>query len=207
MLVATLQRVLNRYVSESTAARDRLRSLGSSSFAIEVAGTGLACTLSPADGGLAIAPGAAATAAARLRAAPLDLLRLARGTADAAALRKSHAEITGDPHVAESYAKLLALARPDLEEVLAGFVGDALAYEIGGAATGGIRWVARAARSLESSTVEYLQNGNRALPAPLEAQAFYDDVERLRDAVERAAARLALLEQRAAAACAVSRSR
>jgi ubiquinone biosynthesis protein UbiJ len=33
------------------------------------------------------------------------------------------------------------------------------------------------------------------LPAPLEAQAFYADVERLRDDVERAAARLARLER------------
>jgi ubiquinone biosynthesis protein UbiJ len=207
VLVATLQRVLNRYVSESPAARDRLRSLGSSSFALEIAGTGLACTLAPADGGLAITPGAAATAAARLRVAPLDLLRLARGAADAAALRRAHAEIAGDPQVAESYAKLLALARPDLEEVLAGFVGDLLAYEIGCVAAGGVRRVAHAARSLETNTAEYLQEETGVLPAPLEAQAFYDDVEQLRDAVERASARLALLEQRAAAACAVSRSR
>jgi ubiquinone biosynthesis protein UbiJ len=33
------------------------------------------------------------------------------------------------------------------------------------------------------------------LPAALEAQAFYADVERLRDDVERAAARLARLER------------
>jgi ubiquinone biosynthesis protein UbiJ len=34
------------------------------------------------------------------------------------------------------------------------------------------------------------------MPARLEAQAFYGDVEKLRDDVERAAARLARLERR-----------
>jgi ubiquinone biosynthesis protein UbiJ len=46
------------------------------------------------------------------------------------------------------------------------------------------------------NTAEYLQEESRALPAALEAQAFYDDVDRLRDGVERAAARLARLERR-----------
>ena len=45
------------------------------------------------------------------------------------------------------------------------------------------------------NTAEYLQEESRALPAPLEAQGFYSDVERLRDDVERLAARLALLER------------
>lgn len=205
MLVETLQRVLNRYVSESTAARDRLRALEGSSFAIEIAGTGVACTLSATDGALAIAPAAAEDATARLRAAPLDLLKLLRSTGDAAAARKTRAEITGDLHVAESYGKLLSLARPDLEELLSGFVGDVLAHELGRAAAGGIAWLERAARSFEMNAAEYLQEEARTVPAPLEAQAFYDDVERLRDDVERAAARLAQIEQRAAA-CAASSS-
>jgi ubiquinone biosynthesis protein UbiJ len=46
------------------------------------------------------------------------------------------------------------------------------------------------------NTAEYLQEESRVVPAALEAQAFYDDVERLRDGVERAAARLARLERR-----------
>jgi ubiquinone biosynthesis protein UbiJ len=205
VLAETLQRVLNRYVSESTAARERLQALEGSSFAIEVAGTGLSCVLSAANGALHVAPYAVEPPTARLRAAPLDLLKLARSGRAVAGLRKTHAEITGDLHVAESFGALLELARPDLEEVLAGFVGDIAAHEIGRAAADGLAWLTRAARSFEMNTAEYLQEESRALPAALEAQAFYDDVERLRDDVERAAARLARLEQRAAA-CAASDS-
>lgn len=205
MLVETLQRVLNRYVSESTAARDRLRALEGATFALELAGTGLTCTLAARDGVLTVEPGVPEQPTARLRAAPLDLLRIVRGGTSTAVLRKTRAELTGDLHVAEGYAKLLELARPDLEEVLAGFLGDVLAHEVGRAAEAGLAWLARAGRSFEMNAAEYLQEETRALPAPLEAQAFYDDVERLRDDVERAAARLDKLAQRAAA-CAASGS-
>jgi ubiquinone biosynthesis accessory factor UbiJ len=43
---------------------------------------------------------------------------------------------------------------------------------------------------------EYRQVESRSVPAQLEAQAFYSDVERLRDDVERLAARLARLSLR-----------
>ena len=46
------------------------------------------------------------------------------------------------------------------------------------------------------NTAEFLQEESRAMPAALEADAFYSDVERLRDDVERTAARLARLERR-----------
>jgi ubiquinone biosynthesis protein UbiJ len=57
-------------------------------------------------------------------------------------------------------------------------------------------WLRRAGDALRMNTAEYLQEESRAMPAPLEASAFYSDVERLRDDVERAAARLARLERR-----------
>jgi ubiquinone biosynthesis protein UbiJ len=205
VLVETLQRVLNRYVSESTAARDRLHALEGASFAVEIAGTGLTCVLSAAGGELKVAPHAVEPPTARLRAAPLDLLKLLRSDGDAAGMRKTRAEITGDLHVAESFAAVLKLARPDMEDVLAGFVGDIAAHELGRAAAAGVAWLGRAAQSLERNSAQFLQEESRELPAALEAQAFYDDVESLRDAVERAAARLARLEQRAAA-CAASDS-
>jgi ubiquinone biosynthesis protein UbiJ len=197
-VLATLQRALNRYIGESTAARDRLRKLEGSSFAVELTGTGFTCVLTAAAGEVRLASYASEPPNAHLRAGPLDLLQLLR-SGDAGGLRKTRAEITGDLHVAEGYGELLRLARPDLEEVLAGFLGDIAAHEIGRAAAGAASWLKHAAQSFENNAAEYLQEERRALPAAPEARAFYDDVERLRDDVERAAARLANLEQRAVA--------
>jgi ubiquinone biosynthesis protein UbiJ len=99
-------------------------------------------------------------------------------------------------HTAERFAALLKHARPDLEEELSHWIGDVAAHELGRAAANAGAWFRRAAAALRMNTAEYLQEESRALPAALEAQAFYRDVERLRDDVERAAARLVRLERR-----------
>jgi len=103
--------------------------------------------------------------------------------------------LSGDLDVAERYARMLKLARPDLEEEVARWVGDVPAHALGLVARGVGAWLARAGGALRMNTAEFLQEESRALPAPLEAQGFYSDVERLRDDVERLAARLARLER------------
>ena len=199
-----LQRALNHYVRESTAALDLLAELDGATFAVEIAGTGLHCTLA-AQGDRIALRSEAEPADARLRATPLDLLKLAR--ADGTSIFKdTRAELTGDLQVAERFAALLKLARPDLEEELSGWIGGIAAHQIGRAAADAAGWLARAAQALQLNTAEFLQEESRTLPAPLEARAFYSDVERLRDDVERAAARLTRLEQQRAAACADSDS-
>jgi ubiquinone biosynthesis protein UbiJ len=138
---------------------------------------------------------ATVAASATLSASPLDLLRLAR-VSDFATLRGTGATITGSPEVAERFAKLLELARPDLEEHAARWIGDVPAHALGEAARDARAWLERAARTLRADAAEFLQEESRALPAALEARAFYADVDKLRDDVERAAARLARLERR-----------
>ena len=137
----------------------------------------------------------ATAATATLRAAPLDLLRLLRADG-ISGVKRTQADLSGDLEVAERYARLLKLARPDLEEEAAKWLGDVPAHALGSAVRGLGAWLGRAGAALRMNTAEYLQEESRAMPAPLEAQAFYADVERLRDDVERAAARLALLERR-----------
>jgi ubiquinone biosynthesis protein UbiJ len=208
-LAATLERALNREIAESTPARDLVADLEGESFAIEVRGLGARCVLR-ATGGRVIVDSARtpdsarrsaedstrpSVASATLSATPIDLLRLAR-SADLSTLRGTGAEIFGSPEVAERFAKLLKLARPDLEEHAARWLGDVPAHALGDAARAAGAWLERAARALRANTAEFLQEESRALPAALEAQAFYADVERLRDDVERAAARLARLERR-----------
>jgi ubiquinone biosynthesis protein UbiJ len=57
-------------------------------------------------------------------------------------------------------------------------------------------WAARTRRSLEADVADYVQHERAILPAGLEARAFYTDVERLRDDVERAEQRLEKLARR-----------
>jgi len=189
-----IERELNRLVGESTAARELLARLGGTSFAVHVEGLGLTAVLH-ADGGELRVDADATSATATLRATPLDLLRLVNAEG-VSGVKRTQASLSGDLQVAERYSQLLKLARPDLEDEAAKWLGDVPAHALGGAARGLSAWLARAAAALRMNAAEYLQEESRAMPAPLEAQAFYRDVEKLRDDVERAAARLARLERR-----------
>jgi len=184
---------LNRCIGESTAARDLLARLAGTSFAVRVEGLGITAVLR-SDGERLRVDSDADGATAALRAAPLDLLRLVNADG-VSGVKRTRAELSGDLEVAERYARMLKLARPDLEEEVAKWLGDLPAHALGEAVRGAGAWLARAGAALRMNAAEYLQEESRAMPAPLEARAFYSDVERLRDAVERAAARLARLER------------
>ena len=184
---------LNRCIGESTAARDLLARLAGTSFAVRVEGVGITAVLR-SDGERLRVDSDADGATAALRAAPLDLLRLVNADG-VSGVKRTRAELSGDLEVAERYARMLKLARPDLEEEVAKWLGDLPAHALGEAVRGAGAWLARAGAALRMNAAEYLQEESRAMPAPLEARAFYGDVERLRDAVERAAARLARLER------------
>jgi ubiquinone biosynthesis accessory factor UbiJ len=194
-LAALLERALNREIAASTPARDLVADLDGESFAVDVRGLGVSCILRATDGRVTVEPRWQADASATLSASPFDLLRLARA-ADLSTLRGTQAEIKGSPEVAERFAKLLKLARPDLEDYASRWLGDVPAHALGDAVRAAGAWLERAASALRANTAEFLQEESRALPATLEVQAFYSDVERLRDDVERAAARLARLERR-----------
>ncbi len=184
---------LNRLIGESTAARDLLMRLGGTSFAVHVEGLGLDVVLH-ADGEQVRVDSDPTGATATLRATPFDLLRLVNAEG-VSGVKRTHAELKGDLQVAERYSQLLKLARPDLEEEVSKWLGDVPAHALGEAVRGAGAWLARAAGALRMNPAEYLQEESRAMPAPLEAQAFYADVARLRDDVERAAVRLARLER------------
>jgi ubiquinone biosynthesis protein UbiJ len=190
------ERWLNRYVSESTAAMDLLEELAGSSFAVRIEGTGLACVLIAETDRIALKAEVGAPTAT-LRAAPIDLLRLVRA-GGVASLKGTRAELTGDLQIAERFAELLRLARPDFEDELSRWIGDVAAHEVGRAVRHAAAWLGKASAALRMNAAEYLQEESRALPAALEAEAFYGDVERLRDDVERAAARLQRLERQSA---------
>ena len=189
-----LEAELNRWVSESTAARELLAGLSGTSFAVHVEGLALTAVLR-ADGERLALDRDATDATATLRASPLDLLRLVRAEG-VSGVKRTRAEVSGDLDVAERYAKLLKVARPDLEEEVAKWIGDIPAHALGEGVRDLRAWLKRAVSALRMNTAEYLQEESRAMPAPLEAQAYFRDVERLRDDVERAAARLKRLERR-----------
>lgn len=102
-------------------------------------------------------------------------------------------ELRGDPALAEAFARLLKHCRPDPEEELARFTGDVFARQIGDAARSAAQWAGGGAASMRRSLRDFVQEEVRLAPTRVEFEAFAEQVEGLRDKVERLAARTRIL--------------
>jgi ubiquinone biosynthesis protein UbiJ len=199
-LLRPFESVLNRNVAASTPARELLKQLAGRSFAVEAGAPPapvLRIRIAAEETGLRVASADALPADATVAGTPLSLLALLRGDAQSR-LASGGASIRGDAETARAFEQLLRHARPDLEEELAGVIGDGPAYAVARFARDTLAWGRQAADSLARNVGEYLREEGRDVPAHAELEHFHAAVDRLREDVDRAEARLKLLEARLA---------
>ena len=185
-LMDVIARVLNRNIRESTPARELCAQLEGKLIAIRVRDSALAGYFEISDGAVALRmehegdPDVAITG---------SLVTLAL-MASEDSIRDGSLDLTGDAGTAQRFQQLLEHAKPDLEEELSRFVGDAAAHSIGEIARSFGNW-ARQSRSIMRDNIrEYLQEESREVPSRYEVERFAKDVSRLRDDVDRLAARV-----------------
>lgn len=196
-LFERVERLLDRCVDESASASARIEALEGTGFRIHVDGLDLDVLLRADGGRIRVLSGADAPSDVTVQGTPLDLLHVL-GPDAASRLHGSGVTLTGRVHVAEAWADLLRVAMPDPEEELARWIGDIAAHRVGSAARDLGVWADRALDALRADTSEYLTEEGRLLPTRYESDALFAGIERLRDDVERAAARVDLLAARRA---------
>jgi len=104
--------------------------------------------------------------------------------------------LTGNAEFAQALSQALQRLRPEPEEELARFVGDAAAVRIVGAIRAAAAAAADGAGRFARSAADYFVAENPMLVTRSEAEAFARDVNALRDAVERLEKRLDLVDAR-----------
>ncbi|MDJ0906966.1 MAG: SCP2 sterol-binding domain-containing protein [Woeseiaceae bacterium] len=186
---------VNKTLAETTPAKKLAAELEGRSFAVRVARSALALTLTVEAGELKASsePGDEPDV---LVEGPLSgLTRMAFAGGDIAALADTGITITGQADLGQKFQRLLKLARPDPEEELASLIGDAAAHQVGSALRQAADWGRRSGEILAANLREYLQEEQRDIPSGYEMGRFSRDVQTLRDDVERAEARLDRLER------------
>jgi ubiquinone biosynthesis protein UbiJ len=193
VLTGTLGNALNRGLPRSVRARQLTAELAGRSLALEVRGfgrlrlesNGVQLSVTP-DGG---------TADAELAVGPLGLFALA-GEGAQAAVQRGDAAMSGDAEIAARFRELLTLLRPDPEEELSLVLGDVAAHRLGRLAALAAAWSSRAADTAWRSTADYLAHERADLVPRHEGEQFLRGVERLREDLDRLAARIELLARR-----------
>lgn len=194
LVTSAIERLLNALLEDSTAAREQLGALQGKSIGLRIVGPDVELVLRSDGRALALERAEASSGDATLTGTPIALLEAARRR-PSGDLSGSGVGVGGDARVLEDFFRLYALAAPDLEEALSRLCGDVVAHGAFRLAGGLRAWGSRALDALALNAAEYLQEESRALPGRAEAEALYRDIERVRDGVERAAARVERLNR------------
>jgi ubiquinone biosynthesis accessory factor UbiJ len=135
------------------------------------------------------------TADVSIHGAPLSLLRLMQ-TDDNRLLNQGEVVLEGDSAVAQRLTHCLKNLEIDWEEQLSHLVGDIPAHWLGHNLRQLHTWGRTHSANWASHIGEYAQEEAHWLPPAAEVTAFMDDVDTIRDDIERLHQRILRLEQK-----------
>jgi ubiquinone biosynthesis protein UbiJ len=194
LLTSTIENVLNRGLPRSPRARALCRELEGHRLGVDVRGMTRLLIESTGET-LRITRDAATAAETEISGGPFSLMALAGESPDAV-LQRGDVEIRGDTALAQKFRELALLLRPDVEEELSLAVGDVAAHQMGRAARAAFSLGRRAASTTLRNVAEFLAHEKADLVPRAEGDQFLKGVDALREDVDRAEARIALLAQR-----------
>lgn len=201
MFSRRLQALLDEKVEGSPRARELLAQLEGRRMRIVARYTPWELTLMAEGGRLKLLPGEPGVvpggpwppADVTLSGTPLALMSLQRED-PAVVIRRGDVTLSGDGETGARFQELAMLLRPDLEEGLSRLIGDIPAHGATALLKRTIEWGRSTLRTQTTNVGEYLAHESRVLVPQAEARQFIDDVDALREQVDRLAARVALLE-------------
>ncbi len=182
-------RLLSSNIQASTAARELCAQLSARVVAVRVRDTTLSMYFTIGDDSVELTTASETEPDVVLTGSLLTLARMA-GQSGESAMRDGSLDLTGDAETAQAFQRLLAFARPDIEEELSGLLGDVAAHRLGEITRGIGRWGRSMRSTMRDNIREYLQEESRSLPSRYEVERFAKEVDVLRDDVDRLAARV-----------------
>ena len=193
MLTERIQAAIDRNVEGSPRARVLLAQLEGKSLVVRMQFTPWRVRANVQSGRLLVARTQDETADALLAGTPLALLSLMR-EAPAEVIRRGDVTLTGNSEIAQQFQELALLLRPELEEFLAGVIGDVPAFGLGQLLHKALQYGRSSARTAALNVGEYLAHERRTLVPRAEAADLLAGVDDLREATDRIAARVQALE-------------
>jgi len=194
--LAAIEGSVNHYISLDPEGAERLAGLHGRVILIEVEGFGTRLYLIPGTKGIQLYGDYAGEPDCVLRGTPMALARMGASSQKEDQLFSGEVQIEGDTHLAQALGDLMGGLDVDWEEQLSRLVGDGLARQVGDQIRSAGRWSRRTSDAFNSDLRDYLQEEARLLPSRYEIRAFLNDVDRVRDDVERLAVRVERLNKK-----------
>ncbi len=193
--LASLEAVLNRNLDESGEAAACAKAVEGRSLRLDVAAV-LSVRTDIHGGRLVLTRGAEHEAADAVIAGSAFALMNLLAANSVNPGSSSAVQVRGDAEVANRFRDLFKMLRPDVETEMSRFIGDVPAHGLAAFTTAALEWGRRAVASGRANIAEYLQEESRDLVNKTELEEFLRGVDQVREAADRAEARLVLLERK-----------
>ncbi|NCA69120.1 MAG: sterol-binding protein [Sphingobacteriia bacterium] len=197
-ILAVIEQTVNGYIRLDPEGATAFAALDGRIIGIELAGFGTRITIIPSAQRLQIFGDYDATPDCLIRGTPLGLLRMNMAEHKESQVMRGEVEISGDTALAQSFSRALAGLEIDWEEQLARIIGDPFAHQVGNQARAVSQWGRKTSTTLTSDLQEYLQEEARLLPSRVEVEAVLNQIDILRDDIERTEARIERLTRQLA---------
>jgi ubiquinone biosynthesis protein UbiJ len=193
--LASIEAVLNRNLQDSVESADAAKRLEGRSLRLDIP-TLISVRTGIHGGRLMLSRSDDQEAAdAVIAGSPFALVNLLTAAA-ANPGSSASVQVRGDAEVANRFRELFKLLRPDIETEVSRFIGDVPAHGLAKIASAALGWSRRAVASSRANLAEYLQEESRDLVNKTELTEFLRGVDQVREAADRAEARLTLLERK-----------
>ena len=189
-----LEELLNRALALDDASAQRLTALEGRRIELHLQAPKLAMAIEVADGRMKVGPANAAVEPDLSLRATLGAL-LSQALPGASASPVGQIRINGDAELAQHVQRLLRDFSPDLDAALARVFGDVIGVQMARALRSAFDVGKRGASQLARDGADYLVEERRDIASRVDQEQFFDEVDTLRDDVERMAARVDRLRE------------
>jgi ubiquinone biosynthesis protein UbiJ len=188
-----LESVINRYLALDPEMLGKLAEFGGKVIKLEMTGINKTLYMLPNEGGVQVLAEYDGDADTVLRGTPISLFKMGLVSNAANLLLKGEIEISGDTRLGHQFKNVFSQMDIDWSEPLADLVGDGLAYQLQQTGSKLGRWGKQTVKSVSTSFSEYLQEESRDVVTETELEIFNEDVDRLRNDVDRLQAKTDLI--------------
>ena len=187
MILSSLEMALNKYLALDSETYKRWQVLDGKVIEIKILPMNFTFYLLPGKTKIELSDKATKNIDTSIAGTPLALCK-AKLTG-----KPQNITITGDAELGQVVNDILQSMDIDWEEHLSHYIGDIATHSIGKFVRDLRDFGKQAARSLQQNVTDYLQEESRLLPARLEIEDFYHDVNKLRNDLDRLEAKIKLL--------------
>ncbi len=189
-----VESLLNKAIALDEETQVSLADLSGKVIAFEFINTSLKLYLFPNESGLYLKTVYEEKPNVLIKGTPMNFVNMLAAAKDTSGTLPSEMELIGDIGLAQRFQHIMQNIEVDLEEPLSRIVGDTAAYQLGQFVRNTHRFAKDTTNTLANDISEYLRFESELLPDALLVKEFCDDVDQLREDVDRMTQRVAKLE-------------